>query len=321
MVGVSDGDTITVLHNGKGERIRLHGIDCPEKRQACYRWKDQTVYSRLLPRFGDKLINTVTPGMIEDYREQRRRESGYQGTTIKVATINRDLALLKHLFSFALREGWLERNPVKLVKLEKENNARDRVLSPEEFDKLQSYSAPHLQAISLVAYQSGMRSGEILNLTWDRVDLRAGLIRLKAEDTKTDDARLVPLTADLTVRLKDLYKVRYLNEPHVFLVNGKSVQSTKRAFKAACRRAGVKDFHFHDFRHTAVTNMRRAGIDHLTIMRITGHKTMEVFKRYNSFLEGDLRDAAHRFNTYLTRAHRGERAASQKSAINHAARP
>ncbi len=121
--------------------------------------------------------------------------------------------------------------------------------------------------------------------------------RLHAEDTKTDDARLVPLTADLTLQLKALYKVVHLNEPHVFLVNGKSVHSIKTAFKAACRRAGIEGFRFHDFRHTAVTNMRRAGIDHLTIMRITGHKTLEVFKRYNSFLEGDLKDAGDRLNT------------------------
>jgi integrase len=96
------------------------------------------------------------------------------------------------------------------VKFEKENNARDRILSPEEFEQLQSQSALHLQAINLMAYQTGMRSGEILNLTWNRVDLKAGLVRLKAEDTKTDDARLVPLTADLTTLLKDLYKVLYL---------------------------------------------------------------------------------------------------------------
>jgi len=291
------------------------------KRQACYRWKDQTVKSRLLPTFGDRLIQAITPGMIEDYREQRRTEQGYQGTTVKVATINRDLALLKHLFSFAQREGRLERNPVRLVKLEKENNARDRVLSAEEFEALQAQSAPHLQAINLIAYQTGMRSGEILNLTWDRVDLKAGLIRLKAEDTKTDDARLVPLTVDLTALLKDLYKVRYLHEPHVFLVGRKSVQSIKTAFNAACRRTGIKGFHFHDFRHTAITNMRRAGIDHLTIMRITGHKTLEVFKRYNSFLEGDLKEAAHRFNTYLTLAHRSENADTDKPAINPATRP
>jgi integrase len=161
-------------------------------------------------------------------------EKGLLGTTVKIATINRDLALLKHLFNYAIRDGGLEKNPVSLLKFEKENNARDRVLSPEEFEQLQSHSALHLQAINLMAYQTGMRTSEILNLTWNRVDLKAGLVRLKAEDTKTDDARLVPLTADLTALLKDLYKVCYLQEPHVFLVNGKSVHSIKTAFKASC---------------------------------------------------------------------------------------
>jgi len=109
------------------------------------------------------------------------------------------------------------------------------------------------------------------------------LVCLKAEDTKTDNARLVPLTADLTTLLKDLYKVWYLQEPQVFLVNGKSVHSIKTAVKASSRRAKLQGFRFHDFRHNAVTNMQ-----------IIGHKTLEVLKRYNSFLEGDLKDTAHR---------------------------
>jgi integrase len=297
-------------------------LAAPEiQRQALYDWKVRMVRGRLLPIFGDKIINTITAGMIEEYRAKRRTEPERHGTPVKIATINRDLALLKHLFSYAIREGWLERNPVSLVKFDKENNARDRVLSPNEFELLQRHSSPHLQAINLMAYQTGMRRGEILNLTWDRVDLKAGLIRLKAEDTKTDEARFVPLTADLTAKLKELYKVRYLHEPHVFLVNGKSVSSIKTAFNAACRRAKIEGFRFHDFRHTAVTNMRRAGIDHLTIMRITGHKTLEVFKRYNSFLENDLREAAHRFNTYITLAHQDQNGDTHKSAISQLRRP
>ena len=67
--------------------------------------------------------------------------------------------------------------------------------------------------------------------------------------------------------------------------------------------------------------MRRAGIDHLTIMRITGHKTLEVFKRYNSFLEGDLKEEANRFNTYLTLAHQADRGEIHKPAINQMPRP
>jgi len=72
---------------------------------------------------------------------------------------------------------------------------------------------------------------------------------------------------------------------------------------AACKGAGITNFRFHDFRHTAITNMRRAGIDLLTIMQISGHKTMVCFTRYNSFRESDLKAAALKANTYLTLAH------------------
>jgi integrase len=162
-----------------------------------------------------------------------------------------------------------------------------------------------------------MRLGEILHLTWDRIDFKSGFIQLRAEDTKTDEARIIPLTPELASLLKNLYKVRYLGEDHVFLLKGRLVRSIKPALKAACRRAKIEGFRFHDFRHTAVTNMRRAGIDHLTIMKITGHKTLEVFKRYNSFLEGDLREAAARFNTYLTLAHSSQLANSSNLLKNN----
>lgn len=288
------------------------------QKHTTYPWKKAIIEKRFLPFFGKLSLNEISPLKIEKFREQRLHDPGNGDTTLKTATINRNLALLKAIFSLALREGWIERNPVSLIKLEKENNVRDRVLEPEEFERLQNHSALHLQAINLCAYQTGMRSGEILTLTWDRVDFPAGLIHLRAEDTKTDDARLIPLTRELTVLLKDLYKVRYLDEQKVFLVKGRSIGSMKTAFNGACRRAGIEGFHFHDFRHTAVTNMRRAGIDHLTIMKITGHKTMAVFKRYNSFRVNDLKQAAFQFNTYLTLAHSPQETDSPNSLKNNA---
>ena len=291
------------------------------KKQSSYRTKVTVVENHFLPFFGGKLVTMITPSLIEAFREERRAKGTWFESAPKPATLNRELALLKHMFSYAIREGWLQKNPAGQVKLEKENNVRDRVLDPEEFERLQAQCAPHLKAINLMAYQTGMRSGEILGLTWDRVDLKACMIRLRPEDTKTEEARLIPLTPELTCLLRDLYKVRYLYEDHVFLLKGKSVSSIKTAFKGACERAKVDGFRFHDFRHTAITNMRRAGIDHLTIMRISGHKTLEVFKRYNSFLEGDLKEAASRFNTYLTLTHHTESSATHKSLINHTTRP
>lgn len=168
-------------------------LDASEiQRQALYDWKVRMVRGRLLLAFGDKIITTITAGIIEESRARWRTERGRHGTPVKIAASNRDLALQKHIFSYAIREGWLERNPVSLVKFDTESNARDRALSLEEFERLQSHFSPHLQGINLMAYQTSMRRGEIPNLTWDRVDLKSGLIRLQAEDTRTDEARFVP---------------------------------------------------------------------------------------------------------------------------------
>lgn len=114
--------------------------------------------SRYLPRYGDRPILTITPAMLEQYREEQRADG------LAVATRNRLLALLKHVFSFAVQEDWLEKNPCKRLKMEQENNARDRILTAEELDTLQVHSSPHLQAVNLGAYNTGMRRGEILGL-------------------------------------------------------------------------------------------------------------------------------------------------------------
>ncbi len=316
MKGAIKSDTCQNLLNFRG-LAKFYLSHPPVQKQKTFTWKTVTIKNQFLPKFGNQLITQITASMIENFRERRLTERGYQGTNLKAATMNRELALLKHMFSLADREGWLDQNPVSLVKFQKENNVRDRVLDPDEFARLQQHSPPHLQAINLCAYQTGMRLGEILHLTWDRIDFKSGFIQLRAEDTKTDEARIIPLTPELASLLKNLYKVRYLGEDHVFLLKGRLVRSIKPAFKAACRRGKIEGFRFHDFRHTAVTNMRRAGIDHLTIMKITGHKTLEVFKRYNSFLEGDLREAAARFNTYLTLAHSSQLADSSNLLKNN----
>jgi len=180
------------------------------KRQSSYSWKQTAIGNWFLPVFGTKVLGGITTTHIEAYRESRRLDPGLQGTSLKVSSLNRDLVLLKHVFSYAVREGWLEKNPVSRIKLEKENNARDRVLEPDEFTQRQAHSAPHLRAINLMAYQTGMRLGEILHLTWDRVDFKSNVIRLQADDTKTNEGRLVPLTPELTELFRDLYKVRYI---------------------------------------------------------------------------------------------------------------
>jgi len=277
------------------------------KEQANYERKQMWIAQRFLPAFGaSKSISAITSEDIESYYQSRRKE-------VSLATANRELAAVKHIFSWAcgtarklpIIRPWLEKNPARSVWKEKEDNVRDEILEPTELEDLQAHSAEYLRPIILVAYATGMRLGEILGLTWDRADLKSGFIRLKGEDTKNGEGRLIPLDLFPGLRdmFKEIHKTRMLHEQHVFLHNGQPVLSLKGAFKAACKGAGITNFRFHDLRHTAITNMRRAGIDPLTIMQISGHKTMVCFTRYNSFREADLRAAAEKSNTYLTLAH------------------
>jgi integrase len=124
-----------------------------------------------------------------------------------------------------------------------------------------------------------------------------GTIRLKSSDTKTDDGRIVPLNQTLTALLKSA--TRYVNCSLVFpnpLKLGTTDPRYKdssigHAFMRASQKAEVVDVTFHDLRHTFVTNARRSGVDAITTMAITGHKTMAVFKRYNTVDTSDLHAA------------------------------
>lgn len=172
-----------------------------------------------------------------------------------------------------------------------ENNIRDRVLSREEFDRLIGVAPLHLKPILLTAYHTGMRKGEILNLAWDRVDFKADMIRLRPEDTKTQEGRLVPMTKELSETLRNA--TIYLDGeghrvPYVFTYAGRRIGAVRRAFETACRQAGLANVVFHDLRHTFVSNMRRAGADYFCSMVITRHKTMSAFKRYHTIDHQDL---------------------------------
>jgi integrase len=186
-----------------------------------------------------------------------------------------------------VRNQRAERNPTRGVRPLKLNNVRDRVLSREEYDCLITLLPAYLQPAVSLAYYTGMRKGEILNLTWDQVDLREGFIHLEPEDTKTQEGRDIPLNGELMAMLQAM--PRGLPGVHVFSYNGQPIKGIKRSFKTACKNAGIENFTFHDLRHTAINNWRLAGHDYFRIMAASGHKTMSVFKRYNTVSREELK--------------------------------
>jgi integrase len=137
-----------------------------------------------------------------------------------------------------------------------------------------------------MAYCVGMRKDEITRLTWPEVDLKKGFVRLPAERTKTDSSRNIPIHPEVTAMLERL--PRGLHTERVFLRNGQPFDEINHRFQSACKKAKIENFTFHDLRHCALNNLRKAGNDFFQIMAMSGHKTISVFKRYNLVTEEEL---------------------------------
>ena len=149
------------------------------------------------------------------------------------------------------------------------------MLSVEEFQRLLEAAPNYLRPILLLAHDTGMRRGEILNLRWSQVDLQHGFICLEGADTKTDEGRSVPLNERLTKALKDAMHsaIRPASGP-VFHRQGKPIKDIREVFTVACCKAAIADFRFHDLRHSAATGMLRAGAPLTEIGQVLRHSQL-----------------------------------------------
>jgi integrase len=184
------------------------------------------------------------------------------------------------------------------------SDARDRILTMDEYNRLQDKAPLHLKGILAMGYYTGMRKSEILGLTWGKVDLKNRVIRLEAKDTKDREPRVIPICDELYEVLRKI--PRDIRDPHVFSFRGKPVNDIRAGLREACKEAGIVygrfkkgGFVFHDLRHTFNTNMRKAGIPESVIMAITGHSTREMFDRYNTIDHEDTRAGIEQLSSYL----------------------
>ncbi len=176
-----------------------------------------------------------------------------------------------------LSEETLKRG--RQVKLLEENNRRLRFLSKEECKALITSCDPHLKPIVIMALNTGCRKGEILSLEWDKhIDLRHGFITL--DRTKNGERKEIPINDTLRQTLQGL--TRRLDVPYAFYDHGtgRPYRDIKRSFKTALRRSGIKDFKFHDLRHTFASHLVMAGVDLTTVSKLLGHKDIKMTLRY-----------------------------------------
>ncbi|MBI2372383.1 MAG: tyrosine-type recombinase/integrase [Deltaproteobacteria bacterium] len=240
-------------------------------------------------------IASLEPAHIEALKRQlanRAKQRGQpdDGPEIKLgpATINRHIALLKSALKLAARDGYLHRDPMRGVKMLREPDSRDRIATVDEYGRLIEAANPKLRLAIVIAYHSAMRRGEIAQLRWEYIDLKASMVRLPATITKTSEGRLVPLSAEAVNELRSWPRNLYGS------VFGTTSANISRRFASLTKKLGIEGLRFHDLRHTTATNLRRANVDVFTIAKITGHKSLATLKRYQTISADDLRAAMDR---------------------------
>ncbi len=172
-----------------------------------------------------------------------------------------------------------------------------------------------MKPIVTFAYHSGWRKGEILGLTWDRVDLGGGVVRLDPGETKNNEARTLYMDDDLLKEIQTLHSKRRLGCPYVFHRKGEPIRHFRWTWDSRCRQVGLKGRLFHDFRRTAVRNMVRAGVSEGVAMKISNHKTRSVFDRYNIINDQDLIEAAKKHVIYLITKTNSSDSSSERGVI------
>lgn len=187
------------------------------------------------------------------------------------------------------------------------SNARAGFFEEAEFrsvcDQLVAKKRESLVAPLTFAYLTGWRlADEVLPLTWAQVDLGAGVVRLEPGTTKNDEGREWPLRAlpelhELVQRQQEYTRAVEIQTgaivPYVFHRGGRPIKSVRGAFAAACARAGIERIP-HDFRRTAVRNLERAGVPRSVSMKLVGHKTESIYRRYAIVSQRDLAEGVAR---------------------------
>ncbi len=213
------------------------------------------------------------------------------------ASINRQLAFLKRVFNVAIADGKAVTNPVRSVKLLKENNQRVRFLADEEELELRKAIGEDEWPMVAVAMHTGLRQAEQFKLSWEHVDFTTGILTVPR--SKHGETRRVPMND--TVREILRARKSRLKSAHVFPSDTgetpiDACNYMRRVFVPAIEAAGIENFHWHDLRHTFASRLIMAGVDLRTVQELMGHKTITMTLRYSHLSPAHQLEAVQRLN-------------------------
>ena len=226
-----------------------------------------------------------------------RKFLSLRGESITPCSLNKDLTMLKCMFNRAIDWGYLTENPTRGIKKLPENNERCRWLAEEEQNHLLSFCKGLTRTLVIVALRTGMRWGEIAHLKWKQspnsnyVDFGNNVIFIHESMAKSNKSRFIPLSQ---VMKSELLKLPHQDGSDYIFLNpdtNKPLGSIKKAFKTAVKKAGLKDFRFHDLRHTFASQLVRNSVDIYVVQKLLGHATPKLTQRYAHLRPEMLKDA------------------------------
>jgi len=253
--------------------------------------------------FGAKRLANITYGDIYNFRAKRLGTDTQYKRPRSIASVNRELVVLRRVLNIAVRETWITRNPFNcgdsLISSADENK-RERILSRDEESRLLAAidaepKREHLAGIVKLALDCALRRGEIITLKWSDIDLHSRTVTVRAFNCKTARSRTVAMTNRVYEDLDARWNASR-REPDA-LVFGIRV-TVRTSFAKACKAANVEGFHLHDCRHTAITRMIRAGLPPVEVMRVSGHQTLSCLYRYSNLDSDTVFRAAAALDAY-----------------------
>lgn len=253
-------------------------------------------YARLMNTFAGKPADSITAADLETFRDDLRRR-------VSPATVNRHLQLFRAIFGRAVRHGKVKSNPLRMVKLFKENNKRERYLSADDERRLLETLPVWLRPLVTVALHTGLRRGELLKLRWQDVDFTSGTIAVRAPKSGVDEHVIMNQTtrrslSALSGRVQCLDRSGAPNGFVFRMPRGGPIRNFNPYWYTALRKAEIEDFHFHDLRHTFGSRAAMAGVDLYTLQTLMRHRSPQMTMRYAHLSPLHLRDAVQRLDGF-----------------------
>ncbi|MCB0066024.1 MAG: tyrosine-type recombinase/integrase [Caldilineaceae bacterium] len=238
---------------------------------------------------GDLSVDEITRADVQDLLDKHT-------TGRAPATFNRYRAGVHRLMNFARELDWVRDNVVTGIKRKREDNRRDRLISPDEEKALLKACEAHdpqgrLATIFSLLMATGCRVGELQGLTWGALDLKAGTARLGWGTTKNGHARTLVIRGAALARLKQYAKIQPLSKNELVFIHdtGNRPYDATKEFRVVADGLSLTDVVLHNARHTFATRLARVpGMTLVMLRDALGHKSLAMVQRYAHEMTDDL---------------------------------